>query len=323
MRELRNQYRNNEISSQDFRDKSDAVRERFVEARENAIMAGLDNANNVSTMFSYLNNDNSGNAPAAGAVWGGGTFDDSVFIQSGGELSKLQALNSARIGIESRARGLVGEIGRDRARGFDVSEKQEALGNLTGNLDILNRGLNASIERAMGDGTRRDANFVDVVDRLRRSLETTDTATLGPADLTPATEDEVAPEVVIGEAGVPDATNQATAATLAMREQAEVAEAISNGEPVQSNFAVESELGSTPAEQVAAASQERVDGEMSIAAQIASDSKSEYAESVDIMNDRADNDVVAPTAGDSARAGHAAEGPHDAMAVGVIGEESK
>jgi hypothetical protein len=282
MNELRNQRRNNEITLDEFKEKRESIRELHEDARATAVQAGLNNAANVSNLFTYMNG--SSNNPSQG-MWGEGTFDNSVFIESGAELSNLQTLNSARIGIENRARSLVGEIGRDRARGIDVSDRQEALANLTGNLDILNKNLNSSIQNALGDGSRRDANFVNVVDRLRSSLKDTDTATLGPADLAPATVDEIAPGVEMGEGGVPDATSQPSVATLAMEEQAEVTQAIASGESTQASFAPPPALGNTPAEQIAAASKEQEEGEMSVASQIASDAKAEHAQSVDIFAD--------------------------------------
>jgi hypothetical protein len=172
MNELRNRFRGNEIDRDEYRDGMNALREQHEDARMAAVAAGVGTAGNVSNLFTYMNNSNS-SAGGNNALWGAGTFagSDSVFFNSGGELSSLQAMNSARIGIENRARSLVGEIARDRARGLDVSDRQEALGNLTGNLDILNRNLSSSIDRALGEG-RGDSNFIDVVGRIRQSLVT-------------------------------------------------------------------------------------------------------------------------------------------------------
>jgi hypothetical protein len=164
MNELRNQYRGREIDSDEYRERLAELRDR----QSFAVAEGISNANNnlVSNLFSYMNNNSGG---GAAGVWGGGTFDDSVFFGSGSELSMLQAMNSARIGIENRVRSLVGEIGRERARGMDVSDRQEALANLTGNLDILSRNLSNSVDRALGEG-RGDSQFIDIVGRIRQSL---------------------------------------------------------------------------------------------------------------------------------------------------------
>ncbi|MCL1904170.1 MAG: hypothetical protein FWF94_07120 [Oscillospiraceae bacterium] len=177
MNELKNQYKGKEIDSAEYREKMEALKDQ----KAAIVAAGINGADNnlVTNLFSYMNNGGSGN----GGTWGGGTFDNSVFFGSGSEISQLQAMNSARIGIENRARTLVGEIGRDRARGFDVSGKQEALGNLTGNLDILSKNLSDSIDRAMGDG-RTDVKYVDVMAKIKASLAPT------PAEDTEKTEED-------------------------------------------------------------------------------------------------------------------------------------
>ncbi|MCL2035923.1 MAG: hypothetical protein FWG83_00860 [Oscillospiraceae bacterium] len=169
-RELKNQYKSEEIDSKEYREKMTALKDREVDARNMAISAGINAANNASGLFGYLNHG--GNFGGNQGIWGSGVFsgaDSAVFIGARSELSTLQALNSARIGIENRARTLVGEIGRDRARGMDVSDRQEALSNLTGNLDILNKNLSGSIDKALATGNK-DGKFVDVVGRIRDSL---------------------------------------------------------------------------------------------------------------------------------------------------------
>jgi hypothetical protein len=311
MNELRNQFRGGDIDAKEFRNRSEELREQQAEARMASITAGINNANNVSSLFSYMNSssDNSNN----GGLWGGGTFDTSVFIQSGAELSNLQAMNSARIGIENRARSLVGEIARDRARGVDVSDRQEALGNLTGNLDILNRNLSNSVDRALADGDGRSGNFVDVVGRIRQSLAPTATseaeetdAAGTPADAPPSTAAEAASAATAAsfanaaaETGAPaEVAPSVAAATPQAPEVVDVNQAIvEDVEPP--SYAVPTAFEGNVAEQVTAAAEAPEDGEMSIAAQIAKDSVSSYAESIDIMNDEgagnAGNAVAAAT----------------------------
>ena len=230
MNELKNQYKGNEIDSAEYKERMEELRDQ----KSAIVSAGVNNADNnlVSNLFAYMNDNNAGSA----GIWGGGTFDDNVFFGSKNELSQLQAMNSARVGIENRARTLVGEIGRDRARGLDVSLKQEALGNLTGNLDILNRNLDNSISRAMSEnGGKREGNFIDITARIRESL--------------------------------------------AEAEQERQSDGLS---PTADRLP---ETDKPVTEQVAEASQPKEPDEMSVAEQIANNSKSDYAESTDIMND--------------------------------------
>jgi hypothetical protein len=263
MSELRNQYRGKEIDSDEYREAMAALRDQHEDARLTAAAAGANVASNISNLFNYMNNSSNNGAPS---IWGGGTFDQSAFFGGQSELSTLQAMNSARIGIENRARTLVGEIGRDRARGLDVSERQEALSNLTGNLDILNRNLSSSIDRALSDN-ERSGNFVDMVSRIRQSLAPTPTEEV---DETETNTTVTAPE---------------TSAAAAPEAPATAPEA----EAPQPSFAAPSAFEGSAAEQVVAASQEPEEDEMSIAAQIASSAQSQYSESVNIMADDSDN----------------------------------
>jgi len=239
MRELRNQYKNNEIDSKEYRAGVDAAAQQKADALASYAAAGVQGANNISSLFAYMNNTQNGGT----SVWGAGTFDNSIFYESGAELSSLQALNSARVGIEGRARSLVNEIGRDKARGLDVKGKQELLSNLTGNLDILNKNLNSSIERALMTDSGRNSNHIDVIGKLRQAL----------------TPKEVE----------------------AADEQAAAASAQTYDSSANSMLPATSE--ESVSEQVVAASSEKDPSEMSAAEVIASNSKSDYAESVNIM----------------------------------------
>ena len=259
MNDLRNQLRNNEIDSKEFREKSLELRDQQADARMGAVQAGINTAANVSSLFSYMNNSSANGAPS---MWGGGTFDSSVFINSGAELSTLQAMNSARIGIENRARSLVGEIGRDRARGIDVSDRQEALSNLTGNLDILNRNLSNSIDRALSDG-RNDSKFIDIVGRIRESLKPT-----------PAPETEKAAE----------GAAPATAAPASEAVESNIPNPAQAAEDIpQPEFAAPAQFEGSVSEQITAASEKQPSDEMSVAAQIASNAQSEYAASSNVL----------------------------------------
>jgi hypothetical protein len=260
MNELRNQYRNKEIDSDEYREKLAEVKDYQEEARLSAAQAGLNAASNISSLFGYMNNGGGNNT----GVWGSGTFDTTVFFSSKNELSNLQALNSARIGIENRARTLVGEIGRGKARGFDVSDRQEALSNLTGNLDILNKNLNNSIDNALSNKTN-DRKTIDIIGRLRDSL--------APSEVP---EGEAKEAATTPAAEIIEEETANTNASAAFTESAESS---------QPSFAAPSTFEGGAAEQAVQASQEQDPDDMSIAAQIANDAKSEYAQSVDIMNE--------------------------------------
>jgi len=317
MSELRNQFKSDEIDSKEYREKLDELRGQREDLRVAAAQAGMNAAQNVSTLFSYMNG---GGNSGGSAMWGGGTFDQSVFFGANSELSQLQAMNSARVGIESRARELVGEIGRDRAMGRDVSDRQEALANLTGNLDILNKNLSNSIDKALGDG-KKDSQFVDIVGRIKDTLAAKapegslvpnevprgeDGKPLPPATEPAAPSAPVEPPATEAPAplSTPEALENATAPAVEPQ-SAEVAE--------QPGFAPPPEFEGGPAEQAVAASQEQDVDDMSLAAQIASNAKAEYAESVDIMND----DVVAESgaAGTPAGASPPPEEPAENLAA--------
>ena len=244
MRDLKAQYKNQDINSNEYREKLNEVKDLQNNARMASAAMGVENANNVAGLFSYMNG-NSGGGNSGSAVWGGGTFDTSAFIESKGTLSELQAMNSARIGIESRARSLVGEIGRDRARGLDVTDKQEALSNLTGNLNILNKNLSNSVDKALSDG-KEDKKFTDIVGKIKSTLAS------------------------------PAAT---------VNEQKEESSNTIADEPEQPSFAPPPVFEGSVSEQAVAASEEQEPDDMSIASQIANNAKSDYAESTNIMNE--------------------------------------
>jgi hypothetical protein len=255
----------------------DALRGQREDLRVAAAEAGLNAANNMASLFGYMS-QGGGNAGGSNAIWGAGTFDQSIFTNAGSQMSQLQAMNSARNGIENRARELVNEIGRDRAMGRDVSDRQEALSNLTGNLDILNRNLSNSIDRALSEnGGGRDANTVDVLGRIRDTIASR------------APEGSLVPNEVPTPTNAPEAPANAQAAAETPETPAN-AQAAAETEPA--SFEVPAAFEGSVAEATAAASQEQSYDEMSVAAQIASNAQSDHAEAIDIMNDEAQ--AVAP-----------------------------
>jgi hypothetical protein len=281
MNELRNSFRNNELTSQEYREQMEELRGQREDLRTAAAEAGLNAANNVADLFSYMNN---GGSNQGGGIWGAGTFDQSIFTNAGSQMSQLQAMNSARIGIEGRARELVNEIGRDRAMGRDVSDRQEALSNLTGNLDILNRNLSNSIDRALSENGGRDANTVDVLGRIRDTI-----ATRAPVG-------SPVPNEVPTPGTNPPAEEEAAADSAVQAPAAAQAAMAEDNEPA--SFEVPTAFEGSAAEAAVAASQEQDYDDMSVAAQIASNAQSDYAQAIDIMNEEAaENTAENPVAG--------------------------
>jgi len=272
--ETRNRVRGKEAEVDENRKEMLAARERRSEARFAITQAEM---NNRSNLFSYMSNSFTNNR---NETWGSGTFDSDVFYGSGSELSNLQAMNSARIGIENRARSLIGEIGRDRARGIDVSDRQEALSNLTGNLDILSRNLNSSIDRALADDNR-EGRFIDMVTRLREANAPPKAEEAAKPEEAPKPEESSAKDnpPAVPAPDVPDTEEASSAPSSA----AALAEAVEDSN--QPEFAPPPAFDGNVAEQVSQAAEEQPEDEMSIAAQIANNAQSDYAESNNILDE--------------------------------------
>jgi hypothetical protein len=92
------------------------------------------------------------------------------FFAAGSSMASVQTMNSARLGIENRARTLLSEIRMDQLRGLDTSHKREQLGALTGNLDIMNKNLDNNIGRAMEGPQKREA-ATPIIDRINSQLK--------------------------------------------------------------------------------------------------------------------------------------------------------
>jgi hypothetical protein len=115
--------------------------------------------NNAAGLFSSLGNNNDRNQTGM-----------DFFFGAGASMASVKTMNSARLGIESRARTLVSEIRMDQLRGLDTSSKREQLGALTGNLEIMNKNLGGNIERAMEPGKEREA-ATPIIDRINAQLK--------------------------------------------------------------------------------------------------------------------------------------------------------
>jgi hypothetical protein len=204
----------------------------------------INTENNVSAMFSYLNNGTDlygTGAPENGVSWGSGLFED------GGTAAATAA--TARENIEARSESLTNEIAYNSARGFDVTQSLEAVVNLSENLGVLDANMNSTA-----------VSFA------------VDAATEGPVKFH----------------GVPEDESNLTPAIAQ--------------EPEQPGFAVAGAFEGSLAEQIVQAASEQEEGEMSIAAQIASASQADHAASIDIMSEDGNADTaetVARVAGDS------------------------
>ncbi|MDR2532592.1 MAG: hypothetical protein LBC82_07100 [Oscillospiraceae bacterium] len=91
------------------------------------------------------------------------------FFGAGASMASVKTMNSARLGIENRARTLLSEIRMDQLRGVDTSLKREQLSALTGNLDIMNKNLGNNIDKAMESPKPRTA-ATPIIDRINADL---------------------------------------------------------------------------------------------------------------------------------------------------------
>ena len=93
------------------------------------------------------------------------------FAGAGSSMATLKTINTARTGIENRARTLLSEIRMDQLRGVDTSHKRELLGNLTGNLEVMNKNLGSNIDKAMTPGEARKSNQPSIIERINADLK--------------------------------------------------------------------------------------------------------------------------------------------------------
>jgi hypothetical protein len=93
------------------------------------------------------------------------------FFGAGASMQSLKTVNSARLGIEGRARNLLSEIRMDQLRGRDTSMKREQLANLTESVSIMNKNLGNNVDRALQEPTQRAANTPSIIDRINADLK--------------------------------------------------------------------------------------------------------------------------------------------------------
>lgn len=93
------------------------------------------------------------------------------FFGAGASMATLMTMNSARQGIENRARTLLSEIRMDQLRGVDTSFKREQLSNLTESVNIMNQNLSTNVDRAVaGTQERQSSGGPAIIDRINADL---------------------------------------------------------------------------------------------------------------------------------------------------------
>ncbi|MCL1880747.1 MAG: hypothetical protein FWF76_01055 [Oscillospiraceae bacterium] len=209
--------------------------------------AAVNTENTVSEMFSYLNNGldmHDGADVASASVWGSGTFETGGVASPTGQNAEaaLDPLSAARGEIAMRADVIATEMAYDQARGLDVTPSLEAMVNLGENADILD----ANIALEMNGNPNPNPNATSA------------------AEFAPDYNAE--PVETIVEMMNEIATAPNTAVVAASVEESD-----------SPSFAVPGAFEGSVAEQVAQAATAPEDGEMSIAAQIASDLQANYS----------------------------------------------
>ena len=107
--------------------------------------------------------------------FGSGTNSDSAtgfdfFFGANSSMSSLKVMNTARVGIENRARSLMSEIKMDQMRGVNTDSKKEMLSNLTANLNIMDGNLNSNINKTLTPSEQK-ASKPAIIDQINSDLK--------------------------------------------------------------------------------------------------------------------------------------------------------
>jgi hypothetical protein len=111
----------------------------------------LNTENNVSTMFSYLDDDTDLHGVSDTVQWGAGVLE-----VEGNHDSVANPLAAAKEMIETRTEVLANEIAYNSARGLDVSDALETMVNLSENMGVLESNFGA-----MNAGTSFTVDYTD------------------------------------------------------------------------------------------------------------------------------------------------------------------
>lgn len=152
-KELRDLQSNGTLTDKERKEQQDILKEKL-----SSLSDELSSAN--SAKLSSIQAGGTGAFGGIAGAFGGGDANAAIFGASnnfdvllGGaaQLTNLKSVNSARLGIESRARNLTAEIKMDQMRGINTDGKKKALSNLTGNLSLLNKNLAKDIDSTLGE----------------------------------------------------------------------------------------------------------------------------------------------------------------------------
>ncbi|MCL2076879.1 MAG: FlxA-like family protein [Oscillospiraceae bacterium] len=138
----------------EYKDKIDELNEQLESGRNAQIAAAQ---NSIAGIFGGFNSDS--NQTGFG-----------IFFGANASMSSLKAMNSARIGIENRARTLMSEIRMDNVRGIDTSAKREQLSNLTSNLSIMDKNLSNNINKSL-ETPKAKQSSPSVADKINAELK--------------------------------------------------------------------------------------------------------------------------------------------------------
>jgi hypothetical protein len=109
------------------------------------MQGNINTENNVSSMFSYMNNSTDATGAGNSALWGSGTFAGASQVAAIGDGNvsdvAMQVLQSAQNEIDARSAALSTEIAYGEARGLDVTDSLAAMVNLSENREILEENL--------------------------------------------------------------------------------------------------------------------------------------------------------------------------------------
>ncbi len=174
--ELRDLAKNTSLSSEERAEKQKAIQEQIssysseMSDNENSMLAAMQT--NTASLTSL-------GLGSSSSLFGNNTDINETgaafFFGAKNTMSTLGMVNSARVGIENRARTLTSEIRMDKVRGRDTSGKEEALANLTSNLSIMDNNLGKNISKALDSDsdstTRPDSSAKPIITQIKDALE--------------------------------------------------------------------------------------------------------------------------------------------------------
>jgi hypothetical protein len=133
----------------------------------NGAKPGINTDNDVSQMFSYMNdatgNDNS-------VLWGSGVLAQGA--QSDEPAQAAAMFGAARNEIRERSEALANEVAYASARGLDVSESLAAMSNLSDNLGVLDSNADAAVGFAPDYASEAAASIAEIAEEAAVEIVT-------------------------------------------------------------------------------------------------------------------------------------------------------